>query len=74
MTFPERETGGSYSRKEVLRLLKLDNRQLRSWERQELVPALTQYRFSDLLLLKKIDKLRQENVHSKLIKQAQHSL
>lgn len=74
MTFPERETGGAYSRKDVLRLLKIDNRQLRSWERQQLVPELVHYRFSDLLLLKKIAKLRAENAHPKLIKQAQHAL
>src|SRR3954470_1110875 len=74
MTSPERETGGSYSRKDALRLLKIDNRQLRSWERQQLVPELVHYRFSDLLLLKRIAKLRAENAQPKLIKQAQHAL
>lgn len=74
MTSPERETGGSYSRKDALRLLKIDNRQLRSWERQQLVPELLHYRFSDLLLLKRIAKLRAEKAHPKLIKQAQHAL
>ena len=71
---PERETGGAYSRKDALRLLKIDNRQLRSWERQQLVPELAHYRFSDLLLLKRIAKLRAEKAHPKLIKQAQVSL
>ncbi|MFL6447345.1 MAG: tetratricopeptide repeat protein [Bryobacteraceae bacterium] len=74
MTFPERETGGAYSRKDALRLLKIDNRQLRSWERQQLVPELVHYRFSDLLLLKRIAKLRAEKAPPKLIKQAQHAL
>ena len=74
MTLPERETGGAYSRKDALRLLKIDNRQLRSWERQQLVPELAHYRFSDLLLLKRIAKLRAEKAQPKLIKQAQHAL
>jgi tetratricopeptide (TPR) repeat protein len=70
-TNPERETGGSYARKDVLRLLKIDNRQLRSWERQQLVPELTHYRFSDLLILKRIARLRAEKANPRLIKEAQ---
>lgn len=70
---PERETGGDYNRRDVLRLLKIDNRKLRSWERQQLVPELTQYRFSDLLLLKRIAKLRAEKVNLRLIREAQHA-
>lgn len=69
----EREVGGSYTRKEVCRLLKIESRQLKSWERQELIPELAQYRFSDLLLLKKIVRLRAENAHPRLIKQALNS-
>ena len=72
-TNPERETGGAYARRDVLRLLKIDNRQLRSWERQGLVPKLTHYRFSDLLLLKRIAKLRAEKAAPRLIKEAQHA-
>ncbi len=67
---PERETGGAYTRKDVCRLLKIENRQLKSWERQQLIPALAQYRFSDLLLLKRIIRLRDEHAHPRLIKQA----
>ncbi len=66
----EREAGGSYTRKDVCRLLKIENRQLKSWERQQLIPELAQYRFSDLLLLKKIIRLRSEHAHPRLIKQA----
>ncbi len=69
----EREAGGSYTRKEVCRLLKIEGRQLRSWERQELIPELAQYSFSDLLLLKRIIRLRGENAHPRLIKQALNS-
>jgi tetratricopeptide (TPR) repeat protein len=71
---PERETGGGYTRKEVLRLLKIEGRQLRSWERQHLVPELQSYRFSDLLVLKRIARLRSEKAHPRLIKQAQHAV
>lgn len=67
---PQRETGSSFTRKEVCRLLKIEGRQLRSWERQQLIPELSVYRFSDLLSLKTIIRLRSENVHPRLIRQA----
>ncbi len=70
----ERETGGDYTRKEVCRLLKIDPRQLRSWERQQLIEELTHYRFSHLLLLNKIVRLRNENAHPRTIKQTLHAL
>ncbi len=70
---PERENPGSYTRKDVLRLLKIANRQLRSWERQQLLPELMHYRFSDLLMLKRIAKLRAEKAPPRLIKEAQHA-
>lgn len=66
----EREAGSSFSRKEVCRLLKLENRQLKSWERQELIPELAEYRFADLLVLKKIARLRAEHAHPRRIRQA----
>jgi tetratricopeptide (TPR) repeat protein len=66
----ERDAGGSYTRKEVCRLLKIEVRQLKSWERQQLIPELAQYRFSDLLVLKRIARLRAENAHPRTIKQA----
>ncbi|HEX3683922.1 MAG TPA: tetratricopeptide repeat protein [Bryobacteraceae bacterium] len=70
----EHETGGCYTRKEVCRLLKIEPRQLKSWERQQLIPELAQYRFSDLLALKKIARLRSENAHPRVIKQALQAL
>lgn len=70
----ERETGGDYTRKEVCRLLKIENRQLRSWERQQLIPELAQYRFSDLLILKRIIGLRSKHAHPRTIKQALHAI
>lgn len=70
----ERETGGDYTRKEVCRLLKIENRQLRSWERQQLIPELAEYRFSDLLILKRIIGLRSKNAHPRRIKLALHAI
>jgi tetratricopeptide (TPR) repeat protein len=70
----ERETGGAYTRKEVCRLLKLENRQLKSWERQQLIPEASVYSFSDLLILKKLARLRSEHAHPRLMKQALHKL
>jgi tetratricopeptide (TPR) repeat protein len=70
----KRETGGSYTRKEVCRLLKIDGRQLRSWERQQLVPELSEYRFSDLLGLKTVIRLRKDQVHPRVIKQTLNAL
>lgn len=68
----ERELGGAYTRKEVCRLLRIENRQLKSWERQQLIPEATLYSFSDLLVLKKLTRLRDEHAHPRLIKQALH--
>jgi tetratricopeptide (TPR) repeat protein len=58
----------------VCRLLKLENRQLKSWERQQLIPELSQYNFSDLLALKRLVRLRNERAHPRRIRQALHSL
>jgi tetratricopeptide (TPR) repeat protein len=70
----EREAGGAFARKDVCRLLQIENRQLRSWERQKLIPELAVYKFRDLLKLKRLIKLRSENVHPGLIRKAMHSL
>ncbi len=71
---PVSEVGGSYTRKDVCRLLKLENRQLKSWERQQLVPELAQYSFSDLLTLKRLARLRDEKAHPRKIRQALQTL
>jgi tetratricopeptide (TPR) repeat protein len=70
----EREAGGAFTRKEVCRLLKIELRQLRSWERQRLVPELSQYKFRDLLKLKRLVRLRNEKANPRLLKQALDSL
>lgn len=70
----ERQAGGVFSRKEVCRLLKLDGRQLKSWERQGLIPELPQYKFTDLLKLKRLVKLRAEHAHPRLVRTAMRAL
>jgi tetratricopeptide (TPR) repeat protein len=71
----EREAGGGdYSRKDVCRLLKIDGRQLKSWERQHLIPELPHYKFTDLLKLKRLVKLRAENAHPRLVRNAMRTL
>jgi tetratricopeptide (TPR) repeat protein len=70
----EQEAGRSFTRKDVCRLLKMDGRQLRIWERQQLIPAAEEYRFSDLLALKTIARLRAEQVPPRMIRQALASL
>ncbi len=69
-----REAGDAYTREDVCRLLKIENRQLKSWERQELIPELVQYSFSDLLTLKRLMRLREQNAHPRVVRQALHSL
>ncbi len=48
----------SYSREEACRLLKITERQLRSWERQQLVAPTASYGFKELVALRTIVKLR----------------
>lgn len=71
---PEREAGGSYTRKEVCRLLKIDPRQLRSWERQELIAERSEYRFADLLALKRLLSLRAEHASPRAIRRAMDAI
>jgi tetratricopeptide (TPR) repeat protein len=58
----ERDEAALFSRLQVLRLLNIDERKLRNWERYQLIPLQTDYRFSDLLTLKTIARLRGEKV------------
>jgi tetratricopeptide (TPR) repeat protein len=54
--------------------LKIEHKRLRTWERQRLIPELQEFRFTDLLLLKRIAKLRDEDVHPRRIRVALESL
>jgi tetratricopeptide (TPR) repeat protein len=59
-----------YSRAEVRRLLGLQERRLRSWERQGLAPPLSIYNFSDLIVLRTLTRLREAGVSAAKIRQA----
>lgn len=60
----------AYSRAETLRLLKISERQLKSWEQQKLLPATETYGFRELLGLKTLVNLRASRVASPQIKRA----
>jgi tetratricopeptide (TPR) repeat protein len=59
-----------FSREEVLRVLRISERQLRSWEKQELVASGDSFAFSDLLALKTLLKLRSERIAPSKIRSA----
>ena len=63
-----------YSRADVLRQFGLSERQLRSWERQELIPPSDKYSFSDLIAIQTIVKLRENRIQPKQIGRALVSL
>jgi tetratricopeptide (TPR) repeat protein len=60
----------AYSRDEVLRLLGISKRQLRSWEDQKLVPAGGSFSFTDILVLRMLAGLRKSNVPGGQIRKA----
>lgn len=55
-------TQQSWTRKEICRVLSLEERQLRSWEKQGLIPPSDTYAFSDLLTLRTLNTLRAQKV------------
>lgn len=63
-----------YSRADVRRQFGLSERQLKSWERQELLPAVESYSFSDLIAFKTLIKLRENHISPRRIGQAIKSL
>jgi tetratricopeptide (TPR) repeat protein len=63
-----------YSRADVRRKFGLSERQLRSWERQRLIPAAESYSFSDLIAFQTLIKLRENKISSKEILRALESL
>lgn len=54
----------------MLRLLHLTERQFRAWERHQLIPEQKEYRFSDLLMLKTIARLRDEKIPAERIRRS----
>ena len=63
-----------YSRADVRRQFGVTERQLRSWERQELIAALVSYSFSDLIAIQTIIKLRENRIQPREISRAVDSL
>jgi tetratricopeptide (TPR) repeat protein len=63
-----------YSRADVRRKFGLSERQLRSWERQELISAHQTYSFSDLISIQTLLKLRENHVQPRQIGRALASL
>jgi tetratricopeptide (TPR) repeat protein len=63
-----------YQRAEVRRMLHLSERQLRSWERLDLVPAADTYTFRDLIALRAIGELSARRIPLRKIGRALQSL
>jgi len=63
-----------YSRADVRRQFGLSERQLRSWERRELIRPAEIYTFSDLIAIQTIVKLREKRIQPRKIGEALESL
>jgi tetratricopeptide (TPR) repeat protein len=63
-----------YSRADVLRQFGLSERQLRSWEKQELISPAQSYSFSDLIAIQTLIKLRESHIQPRQIGRALESL
>jgi len=63
-----------YSRADVRRQFGVTERQLRSWERQQLIPAADSYTFSDLIAIQTIVKLLENRIQPREIGRAVESL
>ncbi|MGH9631688.1 MAG: tetratricopeptide repeat protein [Bryobacteraceae bacterium] len=63
-----------YTREEVRRLLDISERQLRDWERQDLLKPSDTFGFSDLLALRTLLKLRENKVPPARIRMALSAL
>jgi len=63
-----------YSRADVRRKFGLSERQLRSWERLELISPADSYSFSDLIALQTLIKLRENRIQAPAIGRAMQSL
>ena len=63
-----------YSRAEVRRQFGLSERQLRSWEKQDLISHAESYSFSDLIAIQTLIKLRESHIQPRQIGRALVSL
>jgi tetratricopeptide (TPR) repeat protein len=64
----------SFTREAALRLLRVSERQLKSWERQKLVGPVAVYSFRELLALRTLIKLRESKVPPQQIRRAVQAL
>lgn len=71
---PETLPKATYSREEVRRLLSLTERQLKAWERHNLIPPAQTFALPDLIALRTLAKLRQQRVPAKTIRTAVSAL
>ena len=67
-------TQQSWTRKEICRVLSLEERQLRNWEKQGLISSADNYAFSDLLTLRTLNTLREQKIPVRRIRQSFQSL
>lgn len=59
-----------YDRADVLRILRVSNRQMQNWQKAGLVPASEKFTFSDLLQIKKLRELSATRVGSSVIRRS----
>jgi tetratricopeptide (TPR) repeat protein len=71
---PAPATKQAYSREQVLRLLDVSERQLRSWEKQKFVAASGSFTFSDMLALRTLIGLRENKIPPTQIRKALDAL
>ena len=64
----------AYSRPEALRLVDVSERQLRSWEKQKLIPETEIYGFGELLTLRMLAQLRKKGVAAAQMRRALHAV
>ena len=60
----------SWTRKEICRVLSLEERQLRNWERQGLISASETYEFTDLLKLRTVNSLCEKKIPLRHIRES----
>ena len=64
----------SWTRKEICRVLSLEERQLRNWEKLGLISASESYAFADLLTLRTLNTLREQKIPVRQIRESFRSL
>lgn len=68
-TVPNPQLQHAYTREQVLRVTGISERQLRIWERSEILPRVDEYSISDLKALQTLAKLKQAGLGPKRIRE-----